>query len=458
MEPIGNFPLASVNEQPKSTENILNFRIDFKFFQNWKKLCSYGALRFLSLALSLAIVGVAGEALAARPGAQGANVTNIQSCLRRLGYFNGPVTGRFGSQTESAVRRFQQANRLPAIGVVGPQTQRLLQQQCQARSGGSVNSSGLKLGSRGPAVRRLQEDLRSLRFYYAPITGYFGQETQQAVIRFQQSYGLRPDGVVGSSTLNSIRIALGRGNGSAIGGEPDSFPNALNLGDKGPEVSELQAALVQLRYLAPGNNTGYFGSITRDAVARFQRDYQLRVSGIADTQTLTAISRALRGQAPGGPGFPPGGNSNCSQSGGDICIGETSQRVSMLQQRLQQLGFFRGDITGYFGTATRDAVLQFQRYYQLNPTGVVDFQTWQALNNNSNPPTGTNVENRYVVVVPITDGDTLNRVRQFVPSAFSAQSRLGDYVNAGAYRERADAESISRQLRNQGLDARVEYF
>lgn len=151
-------------------------------------------------------------------------------------------------------------------------------------------------------------------------------------------------------------------------------------------------------------------------------------------------------------------NSDCLQSRGDICIGENSLRVSMVQQRLQQLGFFRGYITGYFGAATRDAVLQFQRDYQLNPKGIVDFQTWQALNNNNNPPIGNNPENRYVVVVPITDRDTLNRVRKFIPTAFSAQSRLGDYVNAGTYRERADAENISRKLRNQGLDARVEYF
>ncbi|NJL10540.1 MAG: peptidoglycan-binding protein [Calothrix sp. SM1_7_51] len=455
METFGNQPLASAMKQSESTENIPNFRIDFKFLQNWKKLSGYAAVRFLSLALSLAIVGVAGQALAARPGATGADVTNVQRCLKRLGYFNGPITGRFASQTESAVRKFQQANRLPVIGVVGPQTQRLLQQQCQAKGGRGGNvSQVMQLGSRGPSVTRLQENLRSLRFYNAPITGYFGQETQKAVIRFQQSYGLRATGVVGSATLNSIRTALNGGNGG-IGGEVDSFPNALNLNDRGPQVSELQAALVQLRYLAAGNNTGYFGPITRDAVARFQRDYQLRVSGIADAQTLDTISRALRGQNPRNPD----GDINCSQNRADlICLGERSQRVETVQQRLQQLGFFRGEITGYFGTATRDAVLQFQRYYQLNPTGAVDFQTWQALNSN-NPPTGQNPsENRYVVVVPISDRDTLNRVRQFVPTAFSAQSRLGDYVNAGQYRERTEAENLSRQLRSQGLDARVEYF
>ena len=434
------------------------------------------------------------------------NNTELTSitCLKKLGYLNSQVTDRFESETENAVKKFQEANKLPAIGVLSPQTQRLLEQQCQfslssnfdyavsGRGGlpsmhnslspglpgmpgmrgsyigvpgafihqpsmpSSISSGELKLGSRGLTIRALQEDLRSLGFYYAPITGYFGEKTQQAIIRFQQSRGLRADGVAGSGTLSSIRTAVSGGINNGMGGKTDSFPYALNMGDRGPEVSELQAALIQLRYLNAGNNTGNFDPITRDAVARFQRDYQLRVSGIAETQTLETISRALRGQAPATNPDIPNDNSNCSQSQGDICLGENSQRVSMLQQRLQQLGFFRGSITGYFSSATRDAVMQFQRNYQLNQTGIVDFQTWQALNNN--PPAANNSENRYVVVVPISDPDTLNRVRRFIPSAFAAQSRLGDYVNAGQYRERSLAESVVKLLRTRNIDARIEFF
>lgn len=47
---------------------------------------------------------------------------------------------------------------------------------------------------------------------------------------------------------------------------------------------------------------------------------------------------------------------------------------------------------------------------------------------------------------------------QFVPQAFAVKSRLGDYVNAGAFRARPEAERRSSQLRDRGFDARVEYF
>jgi hypothetical protein len=63
-----------------------------------------------------------------------------------------------------------------------------------------------------------------------------------------------------------------------------------------------------------------------------------------------------------------------------------------------------------------------------------------------------------VVVVPIRNADTLYEVRQYVPTAFTTESRLGDYVNAGQYNDRYTAESLSSQLRSYGLDARVEFL
>ena len=43
-------------------------------------------------------------------------VRNIQAGLQRLGYDPGPADGRYGPQTETAIRRFQQDNGLPIDG------------------------------------------------------------------------------------------------------------------------------------------------------------------------------------------------------------------------------------------------------------------------------------------------------------------------------------------------------
>ena len=65
----------------------------------------------------------------------------------------------------------------------------------------------------------------------------------------------------------------------------------------------------------------------------------------------------------------------------------------------------------------------------------------------------------YVVVIPGRREALLNAVRQCVPDAFLAKSRLGFYIQAGAFSSRAAAESLVWLLRSQGFqNARVVYF
>ncbi|BAZ13667.1 putative N-acetylmuramoyl-L-alanine amidase [Calothrix sp. NIES-4071] len=455
MESIAYIHLASAYEAPEFVE-VTNIRFGLA---SWRGKLSFNAMmKFLPVMLSLFVVSIAEQSLAVSRGTSGGEVRSVQQCLRQLGYFRGPITGNFGSQTQDAVTRFQRANGLPAVGSVGPRTQQLLRSQCNA--GGSSSGSGvLRLGSRGQAVSNLQSNLSRLRFFNGPINGTFGPQTQDAVIRFQQANGLRADGVVGAGTLQAIRNAAtnyggGPDIGTGIGG--DNPP--LNQGDTGFLVRRLQEDLRQLGFF-PVNPTGTFGPTTRDAVANFQRSNGIIPTGVADSQTLALISQTLINSGNQGSSW---NNNPCSSERGEICLGERSQRVIIVQQRLQQWGVYGGNADGVYGSATRDAVAQFQRTRGLAPTGFVDFNTWQALglNNNQTPPIGQQPQNnnRYVVVIPIFANDTLNRVRQVLPQAFAAKSGLGDYVNAGSFSQRSDAERLTSQLRDRGFDARVEFF
>ncbi|KOP25793.1 peptidoglycan-binding protein [Hapalosiphon sp. MRB220] len=432
---------------------------------NWQKLSSGAAMRLFSVALTLAVINFAEQALALGRGNSGAQVTSVQRCLQKLGYYNGPVNGNFGPLTESAVKKFQQAKKISPIGQVGPQTQRSLQAACQSQQSSGNTSNVLKVGTRGAAVTQLQKSLRTLGYFNGPVTGYFGQETQQAVIRFQQSKRLQADGVAGGNTLRVIGTSLASRSNNTVRARVDNYPNAWNEGDAGPQVLQLQRNLAQLGYLR-ATPTGNFGPVTKDAVVRFQNDYGLTANGIVDGQTWTAISTNTNYVNVNNPNVnnPNVNNSGCSPTSGFICLGENSPRVVAVQQSLRQQGLFNREVTGYYGTETRDAVAQFQQNAGLNPTGFVDFQTWQALgltNSNSTTPTtvqNSTVESRYVVIVPIRDANTLDQVRQFIPQAFTMRSKLGDFVNAGAFRDRSEAEKLSSQLRDRGFDARVEYF
>lgn len=65
-------------------------------------------------------------AVLSRRGSTGNEVIRIQKKLKTWGYYKGSVDGIYGSQTEKAVRLFQQRNGLSVDGIAGPVTLRAM--------------------------------------------------------------------------------------------------------------------------------------------------------------------------------------------------------------------------------------------------------------------------------------------------------------------------------------------
>ncbi len=55
-------------------------------------------------------------------GSRGSEVTQIQTKLKRWGYYSGSVDGIYGTKTVNAVKYFQRKNGLTADGIAGPAT------------------------------------------------------------------------------------------------------------------------------------------------------------------------------------------------------------------------------------------------------------------------------------------------------------------------------------------------
>ena len=60
-------------------------------------------------------------------------------------------------------------------------------------------------------------------------------------------------------------------------------------------------------------------------------------------------------------------------------IGSVSQEVKEIQTVLKQKGYYTGNVDGIFGTATRKAVVSFQRDMGLSVDGIVGEKTLKAL-------------------------------------------------------------------------------
>ncbi len=58
------------------------------------------------------------------------------------------------------------------------------------------------------AVARLQRQLKKLRFFHGPVTGFYGPLTIAAVKRFQRSAGLTADGLWGPKSASALRLRL----------------------------------------------------------------------------------------------------------------------------------------------------------------------------------------------------------------------------------------------------------
>ncbi|MFN6536700.1 MAG: peptidoglycan-binding protein [Nostoc sp. EkiNYC01] len=335
---------------------------------DWKRLSGKAWKYMLPLALSLSILSAVSSVMALEKGDRGPSVRNLQQKLKSAGFYQAPITEVYDVSTEQSVRRFQKAAGIQVNGVVGSTTLEKLE-DWQAKKPSSTttakkttaattqakktsttssassatnqrrNSNYLMKGDEGENIRVLQERLRVAGFYYGNATGIFGPITEEAVKRFQDSYNLSVDGVVGPATLAKLP-PVGVGDGEEA---PKKVANRdkLRLGDRGEPVRLLQEHLIQAGYLE-GEPNGYFGPYTADAVKRFQAANFLAASGVAGPTTRAKLYSSIN-TAP-----------------------KSEFSVLEIQTRLRERGFYKGKLNGVMADDTKKAIKQAQEFYGIS--------------------------------------------------------------------------------------------
>ena len=332
----------------------------------------------------------------------------------------------------------------------------------------------LKKGSKGEAVREVQKKLKELGFLKGSADGDFGDATEAAVRAFQKQYGLTVDGKVGNATMAKLTTAKATMKPTA---SPTSRPTAtpaysentyLRLGDSGQKVTQMQERLITLGYLA-GSANGKFGQATEAGVIAFQKRNCSYSDGIAGPDTLKALysSRAK----------------STSTAVGVIGVtlkeGSEGKAVRVMQQKLKNLGYYKGSVDGSFGSSTADAVKAFQKGNGLKADGAAGGDTLNLMfsgnaktsaaasaTNTPKPtsgkratprPTATPLpENTYVRVTPDPSGDyiTLQRGHYGTPVERLQRALKNEGYFSGSvdgYYGEGTANAVKAFQRSQGL-------
>ena len=171
----------------------------------------------------------------------------------------------------------------------------------------SYPGTPLRQGSTGPNVVVLQVALNRIAQSYPAIPkipaadGIFGPRTEATVRAFQQVFGLTADGIVGPATWNAVvrlytavtRLAELQSQGQQFYAINWSPPNALQAGNSGEKVRQLQYMLSVLATYIPGIPPvavdGIYGPATRAAVLASQRRFRLPETGVVDARTWDEI-------------------------------------------------------------------------------------------------------------------------------------------------------------------------
>ena len=256
---------------------------------------------------------------ALRLGDTGDDVRTVQLRLNRISSNYPlipkiyPVDGIFSRSTEDAVKVFQQTFGLTPDGIVGPGTwYRIAYLYTGIKRLAELNSEGISLqdvspiypgvlrqGDRGNEVKLMQYYLKVLGAYYAEIPeltddGFFGPQTESAVIAAQKLFGIPADGIVGEQTWDALysaylSIVQSNPNLTTPEGIP-VFPGRLMVeGMSGADVEQAQTFLSFLSQVYPEIPqipvTGYFGERTREAVLAAQNLF-----GIPPTGTIGPVT------------------------------------------------------------------------------------------------------------------------------------------------------------------------
>ena len=129
----------------------------------------------------------------------------------------------------------------------------------------------------------------------------------------------------------------------------------LKENDDYPTVSQLQNRLMELGYLDSDEPTTVYNAATTVAVSLFQRTINEPMDGVATGELQEHLF-------------------STEAKPYELKLGDSGTDVESMQSRLNELGYYDDKINGYFGVATEEALLAFQKKNQISEDNVFNVE------------------------------------------------------------------------------------
>lgn len=256
----------------------------------------------------------------------------------------------------------------------------------------------VKLGDGGDTVRIIQNELNRIANNYPAIpkipriNGAYGVNTENAVKKFQEVFGLNVTGIVDYSTWYRIKYiynAVKRlsdiySEGITEDEASFNYGNILEYGDTGPYVRILHYILGVIAFFDPLlpllKVNGVYNDNTKTMITNFQNKYNLPPTGIADLDTQYRLREVYINTINNIPVeyreykdelFP----------GRILAVGMTGSDVRTMQEFLLAICRKFGNIpgvrtSGIFDDLMEKSIMKIQSDTNIPVTGVIDPITW----------------------------------------------------------------------------------
>lgn len=323
-------------------------------------------------------------------GAKGENVKKVQTRLKELGFFDGPISGNYMNQTVAAVKAFQLQNGLEQTGKTDETTWNTL-----FNDTGVVDASATPRPTPvpTPVPYAVTVDVRN------QVTTVYGRDENGEytipVKRMICSTGLKATpSDVGEWTLNGrtarwcyfskwgshaqywTRINQNIAFHSVIYNQVDynamSVKSYKKLGQRASHGC-IRLLVNDARWIYDNVGKGTVVTITEDLPA----DEELRKSVAAPPLNKSKTGPVTTPEPTAEPQYVSGGMP--PQPFRKLKKGMEGEDVYWLQKKLQELGYYTGTVTGGYYSGTASAVKAYQKANKISATGVADERTLESI-------------------------------------------------------------------------------